>query len=88
MTHEEKETPGAATPGVTVNIDGELTFSKEQVLHLVETLKADNSLLQKHHLQYNRRNGFLRKLRAFRDCFINRDFTLWKLVNKHRELGY
>ena len=88
MTHEEKETPDAATPGATVNIDGEPVYSKEKVLHLVETLKADNSLLQKRHLQRNLRNGFLRKLRTFRDCFINRDFTLWKLVNKHRELGH
>lgn len=99
MAHEEKDAPGAATPGETmniprktyytakevddllmtvtrnshVNIDGGPLFNKEEVLRLVAGFKVDDLLLQKRHLQRNRRNGFLRKLRVLRDRFLNRD---------------
>nr|DAS81636.1 MAG TPA: hypothetical protein [Caudoviricetes sp.]DAX90525.1 MAG TPA: hypothetical protein [Caudoviricetes sp.] len=88
MTHEEKETPGAATPGATVNIDGGPGYNKEQVLHLIETLKVENSLLQKRHLQRHRRNGFLRKLRVLRDRFLNRNSTDRKPLNKRRKFRH
>lgn len=71
----DKETPGAATPGETVNIDQGPVYDKEKVLTLIETLKVENSFLQKRHLQRNRRNGLLRKLRVLRDRFLNRDVT-------------
>lgn len=114
MTHEEKDAPGAATPGETmniprktyytakevddllmtvtrnshVNIDGGPVYNKEQVLHLIETLKVENSLLQKRHLQRNRRNGLLRKLRVLRDRFLNRDVTDRESLSKRRKFRH
>lgn len=88
MTHEEKDAPGAATPGATVNIDGGPVYNKEQVLHLIETLKVENSLLQKRHLQRNRRNGLLRKLRVLRDRFLNRDVADRESLSKRRKFRH
>lgn len=114
MTHEEKDAPGAATPGETmniprktyytakevddllmtvtrnshVNIDGGPVYNKEQVLHLIETLKVDDPLLQKRHLQRHRRNGFLRKLCVLRDRFLNRNSTDRKPLNKRRKFRH
>ena len=35
MTRDEKETPGAATSGVTVELSGDPIFNKEEVLSLI-----------------------------------------------------
>ena len=88
MPQANRETPGAATPKVTVNIDQGPVYDKEKVLTLVERLKADDPLLQKRHLQRHRRNGFLRKLRVLRDRFFNRDFTGRKSVGKSRKFRH
>ena len=88
MNHENKETSGAATPKVTVNIDQGPVYDKEKVLTLVERLKADDPLLQKRHLQRHRRNGFLRKLCVLRDRFLNRNFTNRKFVGKSRKFRH
>ncbi len=88
MTRNEKETSGAATPKVTVDLSGDPIFNKEEVLGLVAGFKVDDSLLQKRHLQRDQRNSPLRKLRVLRDRFFNRDFTDRQPVNKRRKFRH
>ena len=88
MPQENRETSGAATPKVTVYIDQGPVYDKEKVLTLVARLKADDPLLQKRHLQGHRRNGFLRKLCVLRDCFLNRNSTDRKPINKIRKFRH
>ena len=82
MPQENRETSGAATPKATVNLSGDQIFNKEEVLSLVAGLKGDDSLLQNRHLQRDRSNSLLRKLRVLRDRFFNRHFTRRKPVGK------
>ena len=88
MTRDEKETSGAATPKVTVELRGDPIFNKEEVLGLVAGFKGDDSLLQKRHLQRDRSNSLLRKLRVLRNRFFNRDFTGRKSVGKSRKFRH
>ena len=88
MTRNEKETSGAATPKVTVDLSGDPIFNKEEVLGLVAGFKVDDSLLHKRHLQRDQRNSPLRKLRVLRDRFFNRDFTDRQPVNKRRKFRH
>lgn len=88
MPQENKETLGAATPKVTVELSGDPIFNKEEVLSLIADLKVDDSLLQKRHLQRDRSNSPLRKLRVLRNRFFNRDFTGRKSVGKSRKFRH
>lgn len=42
MTHEEKETPDAATPGATVNIPRKKHYTAQEVDNLLMTLTRDS----------------------------------------------
>lgn len=42
MTHEEKETPDAATPGATVKISSGKQFTAEEIDNLLMTLTRDS----------------------------------------------
>ena len=88
MDCKSKETSGAATPKVTVDLSGDPIFNKEEVLGLVAGFKVNDSLLQKRHLQRDQSNSPLRKLRVLRDRFFNRDFTDRELVNKWRKFRH
>nr|DAM79392.1 MAG TPA: hypothetical protein [Caudoviricetes sp.] len=88
MPQENRETSGAATPKVTVNLSRDPIFNKEEVLGLVAGFKGDDSLLQKRHLQRHRRNGFLRKLCVLRDRFLNRGLTDRKSLGKRRKFRH
>ena len=88
MTRDEKETSGAATPKATVNLSRDPIFNKEEVLGLVAGLKVNDSLLQKRHLQRDRSNSLLRKLRVLRDRFLNRNFTDWEGIGKGRKFRH
>lgn len=88
MNRNEKETSGATTLKVTVDLSGDPIFNKEEVLGLVSGFKVDDSLLQKRHLQRDQRNSPLRKLRVLSDRFFNRDFTDRQPVNKRRKFRH
>ncbi|OFT47017.1 hypothetical protein HMPREF3158_05600 [Corynebacterium sp. HMSC06G04] len=88
MTRNEKETSGAATPEATVHLSEGPIFNKEEVLGLVAGFKVDDSLLQKRHLQRDRSNSPLRKLRVLRDRFLNGDFTSRKIIGKSRKFRH
>ncbi|MBK4179742.1 hypothetical protein GWP26_02220 [Corynebacterium macginleyi] len=42
MTHEEKDAPGAATPGATVNIPSGKQFTAKEIDNLLMTLTRDS----------------------------------------------
>lgn len=91
MTCEEEEASGAATPKATVNLSHGPAFNEEEVkeaLSLIAGLKVNDSLLQKRHLQRNRSNSLLRKLRVLRDRFLNRDFTDREPSGKSRKFRH
>lgn len=88
MAREEKGTSGAGTPKVTVCLSEDPVFNKEEVLGLVAGFKVDDSLLQKRHLQRDRSNSPLRKLRVLRDRFFNRDFTDRESIGKSRKFRH
>ena len=88
MPQENRKTSGAATPKATVELSGDPIFNKEEVLGLIAGFKGDDSLLQNRHLQRDRSNSLLRKLRVLRNRFFNRDFAGRESVGKSRKFRH